>query len=402
MTHYEFHPLADLFPFIEGHDFDDLVEDIRSHGLREPIVIYENKILDGRNRYLACEKSGSEPRYTTYSGDDPVAYVISLNLKRRHLNESQRAMVAAKLANLAHGRPAEEKGANLPLLEDPAPAIAKVPNTEAARLLNVSERSVKTARSVRDHAEPELQRAVESGKVSVSAAADIATQPKERQREVASWSEKDILNAAKEIRAEKAKVKHTKRLEKLVELTEAEGDFPEDMRFPVLYADPPWRFEPYSRDTGMDRAADNHYPTMTIEKIKDLPVPSLDDAVLFLWATAPMLVEALAVMEAWGFTYKSQIIWVKDRIGTGYWARNKHELLLIGTKGSIPAPLPGTQPDSAIVASVSEHSRKPEAFHEIIEKMFPGVPKLEMFARVTRNGWQPWGKEVGKFDQAAA
>jgi N6-adenosine-specific RNA methylase IME4 len=399
LTHYEFHPLADLFPFIEGPDFDALVEDIGSHGLREPIVIYENQILDGRNRYLACKTSGSEPRFSTYEGDDPVAYVISLNLKRRHLNESQRAMVAAKLANLGRGGDRKtDQTANLPF----DPVVPAITNTDAAGLLNVSEKSVRTARVVRDRGEPELAQAVERGKISVSAAADIATQPKERQREISTWSEKDILNAAKEIRAEKAKVKHTKRLEKLVELTEAEGDLPEDMRFPVLYADPPWRFEPYSRDTGMDRAADNHYPTMTIDKIKELSIPALDDAVLFLWATAPMLIEAIDVMRAWGFTYKSQMIWAKDRIGTGYWARNKHEILLIGTRGSIPAPLPGTQPESLITASVAEHSRKPEVFYDIIETMFPGVPKLEMFARNTRNGWHGWGKEIGKFDQAAA
>jgi N6-adenosine-specific RNA methylase IME4 len=93
----------------------------------------------------------------------------------------------------------------------------------------------------------------------------------------------------------------------------------------------------------MDRAADNHYPTMTTEQICALEIPAADNCALFLWATAPMLPEALAVMVAWGFTYKSHCIWAKDRLGTGYWFRNQHELLLVGTRGNIPAPAPGTQ-----------------------------------------------------------
>jgi N6-adenosine-specific RNA methylase IME4 len=166
--------------------------------------------------------------------------------------------------------------------------------------------------------------------------------------------------------------------------------------FGVVYADPPWRFEPYSRDTGMDRAADNHYPTMLLDDIAALEVPAADDCVLFLWATAPMLPEALRVMAAWGFTYKSHIIWAKDRIGTGYWTRNKHELLLIGTKGSIPAPEMGTQPESLILAAVGAHSAKPELFAELIERQFPNLPKIEMFARTARPGWHGWGAEAGQ------
>jgi len=160
--------------------------------------------------------------------------------------------------------------------------------------------------------------------------------------------------------------------------------------FPVLSADPPWRYATYSAN-GMDRAADNHYPTMTVEDIAAMRIPVMPDAFLALWATVPMLPEALMVMAAWGFTYRSQCVWVKDRIGTGYWARNQHEILLIGTRGAIPAP---SQPwPSVLAAPRGVHSAKPAVFYEMIEAYFPNLPRLELFARGPRDGWSVWGNE---------
>ena len=174
-------------------------------------------------------------------------------------------------------------------------------------------------------------------------------------------------------------------------------------KFGVIVADPEWRFEPWSRATGMDRAADNHYPTSCTEVIAARDVPSIAaaDCVLFLWATAPMLPHALLVMAAWGFDYKSQVIWQKCRpsgepfLGTGYWFRNAHELLLVGVKGNIPAPAMGTQEPSIIEAPVGKHSEKPEDFLQMIEDYFPTLPKIELNRRgPARPGWSAWGFEA--------
>ena len=171
-----------------------------------------------------------------------------------------------------------------------------------------------------------------------------------------------------------------------------------DKRYGVIYADPPWRFQPYSRVTGMDRAAENHYPTSPLADIKTLDVRSIvaADCVLFLWATVPMLPQALEVMKAWGFEYKSHAIWAKDRVGTGYWFRNQHELLLVGTRGHVPAPAMGTQWPTLIHALVRRHSEKPEVFREMIESYFPTLPKIELHARgpIARPGWDAWGPEA--------
>lgn len=104
----------------------------------------------------------------------------------------------------------------------------------------------------------------------------------------------------------------------------------------VIYADPPWRYD----DATPNRAVENHYPTMSNEEICALPVPAADDCVLYLWATAPKLREALEVMEAWGFNYRTHAIWDKVKIGMGYWFRGQHELLLIGTRGDVRTPPP--------------------------------------------------------------
>ncbi|CUX41139.1 MT-A70 family protein [Agrobacterium genomosp. 5 str. CFBP 6626] len=172
-------------------------------------------------------------------------------------------------------------------------------------------------------------------------------------------------------------------------------------RYGVILADPEWRFEPYSRESGMDRSPDNHYPTTTTDDICAREVGSIaaKDCVLFLWATAPMLPDALRVMEAWGFKYKSHAVWAKQRPGdgrgTGYWFLGEHELILVGSKGDVPAPAMGTQWRSVISAPVGSHSEKPELSLEMIESYFPNIPKIELNRRgEARPGWDAWGLEA--------
>jgi N6-adenosine-specific RNA methylase IME4 len=382
-----FHPLADLFPLIEGSEFDELVADVRaSKGVREPITLYQGQILDGRNRYRAAQVAGVPCETRTYDGDDPVGFVISLNLKRRHLSESQRAMVAAKLATLKDGQRAD--------------LVEGLPIGRASEMLNVSERSVARAREVNEHGAPELTQAVERGSVSVSAAADIASLPVDEQREIVARGKSEILAAAKAIRAEECAKRRAEWDARTIRLSNHTAPLVSDRRYPIIYADPPWAFDVYDANSGLVRAAAAHYPTMTFEEICKLPVAELGtpDAALFLWSTSPHLEKAIRVIEAWGFEYTTNLVWVKHAPGLGYWVRNQHELLLIAARGQMRSPPEGSRPPSVIHAARREHSQKPDEAYEIIERMYPDLPKIELFARSRRPGWDAWGNEIPPAD----
>lgn len=183
----KFHEHAGLFPWIEGAEFEELKADIAANGIREPIVFLDGQILDGRNRYMAARDLGIDYPRVEYEGDDPLGYVISLNLRRRHMSESQRGMVAGKLANLPSHRP--EKGANL------HPSVE-----QAAQMLNVSERTVQNAKRVQEIGVPALVAAVETGVVSVSAAAEVAKLPVEEVQALVDKGPVAVKQAAREVR----------------------------------------------------------------------------------------------------------------------------------------------------------------------------------------------------------
>jgi N6-adenosine-specific RNA methylase IME4 len=207
------------------------------------------------------------------------------------------------------------------------------------------------------------------------------------------------------LRAKQGEARRAERVAKIVEASRASAALPTGRRFPVLLADPPWHFENYAEPTTTilhGRAADQ-YKTMTTERICALPVRDLatEDAVLFLWTTsAHLMPDAVQVLRAWGFEYKTNLVWVKDKRGVGFWIRNQHELLLVCTRGDMPTPAPADRPSSVIEAPRREHSRKPDEVYAIVEHMFPDLPRVELFARGRRAGWEQWGNQLDKFDAA--
>lgn len=166
--------------------------------------------------------------------------------------------------------------------------------------------------------------------------------------------------------------------------------------FDIILADPPWRFASNSVENPGKNAL-RHYPCMDIDDICALPVPAAKDALLLMWVTVPFAEIAFRVVKAWGFTYKSGLVWPKQRIGTGYWARNRHELVYICRRGKFPMPDKTLFPDSLVPGEQGVHSRKPVWLHERVEASYPEARKLEMFARAPRAGWTVWGNETTKF-----
>lgn len=164
-------------------------------------------------------------------------------------------------------------------------------------------------------------------------------------------------------------------------------------RFGVIYADPPWKYDYAETEI---RAIENHYPTMDLEAIRSLEIGKIKttDCVLFLWATSPKLVQAMDVISAWGFNYRTAMVWDKEIIGMGYYARQQHELLLIATQGEPPAPLPENRPPSVYRERRGRHSAKPDYFYSMVEGMYPETPRIELFSRNPREGWSAWGFEA--------
>jgi hypothetical protein len=188
------HDICKIFPAMDDEEFRALADDIVKHGLREPIWLYEGLILDGRHRYRVCEEFGIEPKFREYEGGDPVGFVVSMNLRRRHLTESQRAAVAAEIANLGEGRPPTKKE---------TPPIGGVSQAKAAEMLNVGTKSVERAKKVITKGTPKLIEAVRSGEVHVSAAAEIVDlSPAEQDKAVEAGT---VPRAAKDIRQGKSR-----------------------------------------------------------------------------------------------------------------------------------------------------------------------------------------------------
>jgi N6-adenosine-specific RNA methylase IME4 len=392
-----FDPRANIFPLIEGDAFKDLCASIATKWIEgENVVLHEGKVLDGRNRYRGLIKNGMVRPDQTQSKyfrkfdpateGDPLAFVIAKNMHRRHLDENQRAYVAAKIANISNGgdRRSQKRQAKLP---------GEVSQDAAAKLMTISPRSLRSAKVVLEKGEPALQKALERGKISVSVAEKAAKMTPAIQKQIAEEAEAGRSNVVRAV------VKRNARADKEKRLAVTQKALP-DKRYGVICDDPEWQYEVFSRETGLDRAADNHYPTSDIATLtaRDVGKLAAKDCARFTWVTVPFLALALKMLDAQDFTYKSHAVWRKVRKGkkkgTGFWWWIEHELLVLSVRGAPPAPARGKQWDSVIDAPVGEHSEKPQVFYDMIEEYFPNLPKIELNARGPRDGWDVWGNEA--------
>lgn len=174
-------------------------------------------------------------------------------------------------------------------------------------------------------------------------------------------------------------------------------------KYQIIYADPPWSFKVWSKETGLGRSAEIHYKTMNKEDIQNLPIQKITDksAVLFIWVTAPCLLEGIELIKKWGFEYKTiGFTWVKKNKksdswfwGMGYYTRANAELCLLATKGKILKRI-SKSIHQIVDDRIMEHSKKPNIVRERIVELFGDIPRIELFAREKTEGWDVWGNEV--------
>jgi N6-adenosine-specific RNA methylase IME4 len=208
---------------------------------------------------------------------------------------------------------------------------------------------------------------------------------------------KEVRAGKKTIQEAKAAVKAKKKAA-VVETIKREIPAPKGP-FRVIVVDPPWKYGARAND--ITHRARNPYPDMTVAEIKDLRIGKQllaelahEDCILWLWTTNAFVWEAFEVLDAWGFNYKTNLTWVKDRMGTGDWLRGKTEHCLMAVRGKAVVTL--TNQTTALSGAVREHSRKPAEFYALVESLCPGN-KLDVFGRERRAGWEVWGAEADNF-----
>lgn len=353
----EFHEIANIFPMMDGTEFAALVDDIKQNGLLDPIITHENKIIDGRNRYRACVEAGIAPRFEVWkqNGMPMLDWVVSRNLHRRHLNETQRSVVGKKLANLKHGQRADiAREANLPVLTIP----------EAAKILNVSERTIRTVAAV-EREKPELMPLLESGQMSAHEA----------------YQKIKIEKRAADIERQREEI--TKSPESITGL------------YDVIVIDPPWPYGTKYDPNQWQGRSSNPYPEMSLDQIAALKIPASDNSILWLWTTHKFMRHSFDLIDTWGFRDVAIMTWAKDRIGLGSWLRSQSEFCIMAVKGSPTIQL--TNQSTVLHGPLREHSRKPDEFYRLVDSLCVGR-KIDFFSREKRDGWAQFGNDEGRFE----
>ena len=379
---------------LSSEEFEKLEASILSEGIRDPLVVWQGILLDGYHRYKIAQEHGLEYKTVEVELPDRDAakeWILVNQLGRRNLTEQEASYYRGKLysAKKQQGKRTDLTLAQNVLKSDTAEELGKQYGVSHMTIKR-DEQFSKAVDKVANEIGEEAKQAILLGKAGV---------PKERVEQLIEIKHEapeliePILSGEITISKAMREINRENKISNIIEKAAESRTLDEIGIYSVIYADPPWSYDHPISDS---RRIENQYPTMSIDEICALDVPSIsaDDAILFLWVTTPMLEKGFRVLNAWGFEYRTSMVWVKPSIGMGQWVRQRHELLLIGVKGNIPTPRDGDKPDSVIEAPRLEHSKKPEIVYEIIEKMYPELPKVELFSRNKRNGWETWGFEA--------
>lgn len=370
---------------MDSKRFGELKSSIEQHGLLHEIVLCDGKILDGRNRYKAALEAGIDPRFKTIDGD-PFAYAWMANGERRDLVADQRYLIWKR---------ATEKSGEWQKKRDRIKAAANKKRSS-------TQKGVAKSSSKRDPTTSGATSHSKAGSKAKAAASNTNRGTVERMDKL----DRERPDLAAKVRTGEIKPTAALRQMKKDEVSVKVQKLPRG-KHRVLYADPPWKYNDDriglgagdSSGKSVDRAstaARNHYPTMSKTELCELGVKDLaaKDAVLFCSATFPLLPVALNVVKAWGFEYKTAFVWDKGRGSFGNYHKANAELLLVCTRGSCTPDIDEKEPQ-VIRCARGRHSEKPERFREMIDKLYPHGPRIELFRRGERpKGWKVWGPET--------
>jgi len=369
-----------LIPALSAEEYAQLEANILEEGIREPIITWNGFIIDGHNRYDIAQRFDVEYKTISkyFSSEESVKEWMILNqFGRRNLSNYQRSVLALELEDLFSKKAKENqaiqyKGNSLKQISAEVKPIET--RNELSKVASVSHDTISKVKKIQEKAPEEVKAKLATGEVSINA-------------------------AYKEIKKEEKKDERDKKIQEVKQKIETENLTTLDKKYHVIAIDPPWAYNEKGGFSSDDYDAQSNrgavdYPTMTIEQIKKIELPTADDSVLFLWTTHAFLRDSFDIMKEWGFEYKATIVWDKVKMGMGRNVRMQLEFCLLGIKGK--PIIQGNSERDIITESRREHSRKPEAFYEMVERMCIGN-KLDYFSRQTRNNWEHYGAEQGQF-----
>lgn len=369
--------IKSLIPPLTETEYSLLEQSILEEGCRDALITWNGTLLDGHNRYAICTKHNlpfKTQEMEFGSKAEAMAWMAKNQLGRRNLNNFQRAELALVYKPIFEEQAKErQRGGQGGVLLSPKSGKA---NTDKglAVIAGVAHSTISQVSKVKTLADEDTIQKLRQGDISIN-------------------------EAYKKVRAEEKKQERIEDIEQQLEAIER-GELPElEGLFDVVSIDPPWAYEERGGASSAEYDASSvrgtvTYPTMTLSELEQLNLPVKDDAVLFLWTTHAFLRDAFDLLETWGFDYKATIVWDKEKMGIGRNIRLQCEFCLLATKGS--PYLNGGSVRDIIREPRREHSRKPEAFYELVETLTLGR-KLDYFAREQREGWETYGNETDKF-----
>ena len=366
----------------------ELARSIQSIGLINPITVTpDHRLIAGAHRFEAFESLGRKEIECTVLEADPLyteLAEIDENLVRTELDPISIGELAIRRNEILHALGQRAKSGDNQHIGGHAPGALLLVTTEGlAETMNLSKRTLQENMQLANRLTPLAKEIVRHKDVTKKEAFKLAQMEPAQQNAVA---ERIASGKAKSLTA-------ARRLVVKESVVDA-AQFSDKTKYRVVYADPPWRYG--NKLVDGYGAAENHYPTMSIDELCALPVADITDknAVLFLWTTSPLLEECFDVIRAWGFKYKTSFVWDKVRHNMGHYNSVRHEFLLVCTKGSC-TPDVGKLFDSVVVCERSDtHSEKPEVFRSMIDTLYTHGNKLELFARKKTDGWTVWGNQA--------